>query len=439
MKLPYISVHTKFAIAVIAGILWASFAFWIAAGWILQLSLLWNPFAAYFVIIGLAIIPGFMNAFLIVSLLIDRRPPRKTFEGAYPPLTLLVAAYNEATSIAGTLESIDRQQYPGKLKVIVINDGSTDTTVEIVQTAQSMYPWLELLDLTTNVGKAEALNQGLKLVDTELMITVDGDSYLFKDALIRLVERYLSDPAGTAAVAGAVLVRNSRHNFVTAIQEWDYYHGIAAVKRVQSLYHGALVAQGAFSLYRTELVKELGGWETCVGEDIVLTWALLRKGYRIGYAEDACLFTNAPTTWNNLVKQRVRWARGLIEAFKAHWPVLTRPHISTLFIWLNLLFPYIDSLYSFVFIPGIFAALFFGVYTVVGPMILLMLPLVLLQNLLMYSVQTKMFKEQGLSVRRNFLGFCFYAPFYGLLMQPICVAGYIKEIVNGAKKNWGTK
>lgn len=438
MKFPYLSINTKFSIAVVTGTLWAWFAFWIAQNWILQLSMLWSPFAAYFIVIGLAIIPGFMNAFLVMSLFIDKRPKRKTFEGEYPPVTILVAAYNESDSISGTLESISLQQYPGQLKVIVINDGSTDNTAELVASVQTKYPWLALLDLKKNVGKAEALNQGLKLVETELMITVDGDSYLFKDALVRLVERYLSDPVGTAAVAGAVLVRNSRHNFVAAIQEWDYFHGIAAVKRVQSLYHGALVAQGAFSLYNTRLVRDVNAWPSCVGEDIVLTWAILRKGYRIGYAEDACLFTNAPTTWNNFFKQRVRWARGLIEAFKAHWPVLFRPHISTLFIWLNLLFPYIDGLYSFVFIPGIVAA-FFGIYWIVGPMILLMLPLALLQNWLMYSIQSKMFKEQGLKVRRNFLGFCFYAPFYGLLMQPFCVVGYIKEIFNGAKKNWGTK
>jgi biofilm PGA synthesis N-glycosyltransferase PgaC len=115
-------------------------------------------------------------------------------------------------------------------------------------------------------------------------------------ALANIVGRLMSDPAGTAAVAGAVLVRNSRLNVVTKVQEWDYLHGIAAVERLQSLYHGTLVAQGAFFLYRTAVLQEVGGWPDCVGEDIVLTWSILRRGYRVGYAEDAVAFTNVPVT-----------------------------------------------------------------------------------------------------------------------------------------------
>ena len=93
-----------------------------------------------------------------------------------------------------------------------------------------------------------------------------------------LVERYLSDPPNTRAVAGTMLVRNSRANWVTRAQEWDYFHGIAAIKRVQSLYQGTLVAQGAFSIYDRATLIEVGGWADCVGEDIVLTWAMLREG-----------------------------------------------------------------------------------------------------------------------------------------------------------------
>ncbi|MDR3353257.1 MAG: hypothetical protein LBO00_09725, partial [Zoogloeaceae bacterium] len=73
---------------------------------------------------------------------------------------------------------------------------------------------------------------------------MDGDSYLFKNALRNLILRYMNDPGETRAVAGAVLVRNSRLNLVTKIQEWDYFHGIAAIKRLQSFFHGTLVAQG---------------------------------------------------------------------------------------------------------------------------------------------------------------------------------------------------
>lgn len=434
----YISVNAKFIISTLMGLLWAWFSLWIAAAWILEMSILFGPIITYFVIYGIAIIPGFMNAFLITTLLIDRRPPRKDFQGRYPPITILVAAYNEQASIASTIESIALQEYPGKMHVFVVNDGSTDQTVSITKALQAKYKWLKLVDLKENVGKAGALNVALAKVKTKYVITVDGDSYLYADALKHLVGRILSDPENTAAVAGAVLVRNSREKFITKIQEWDYFHGIAAVKRSQSLYQGTLVAQGAFSVYKTSVVRDVGGWPATVGEDIVLTWAILKAGHRVGYAEDACLFTNAPETWPQFFKQRHRWSRGLIEAFKAHWQLLFKARLTTVFIWWNLFFPYMDFVYTFAFIPGMIAALF-GIYWLAGPLTLLVLPLALLVNYVMYRIQVKMFTTQGLKVRKNIFGFLFYALFYSIVMQPFCVLGYLKEIFNGATKNWGTK
>ena len=129
---------------------------------------------------------------------------------------------------------------------------------------------VRLLDFKENRGKAAVLNSGLEASTHELICTIDGDSRLRADSLAEIVERYLSDPPGTMAVAGAVLVRNSRGSLITAAQEWDYFHGIAAVKRMQSMYHGTLVAQGAFSLYRKDGLQAVGGWPDSVGEDIVM-------------------------------------------------------------------------------------------------------------------------------------------------------------------------
>jgi biofilm PGA synthesis N-glycosyltransferase PgaC len=96
-----------------------------------------------------------------------------------------------------------------------------------------------------------------------------------------------------------------------------------------------------------------------------------------------------------------------------------------------------DLVYTFAFIPGLVLALF-GIYWVAGPMTLLVLPLAMLVNYLMYSIQTKMFTEQGLTVRRNVPGFIFYALFYSVVLQPACVVGYLQELVSRTK-NWGTK
>lgn len=433
----YVSVHIKFAVALGGALAWAGVAIWLAQRWLVELSALAGPVLAHLMIYGIAVIPGFMNCFLILSLLFDRRPQflPESAGGQLPAITILVAAYNEAENIQQTLASIDEQGYPGGLSVIVINDGSRDATLQRLE--EVSYPWLRVLDMGHNVGKARALTAALEHVRTALTITVDADCYLYKSALANLVRRYLSDPQGTAAVAGAVLVRNSRVNLVTRIQEWDYFHGIAAVKRVQSLYQGTLVAQGAFSLYETRVLRELGGWPHTVGEDIVLTWAILKAGYRVGYAENACLFTNVPQTWRQFISQRQRWSRGLIEAFKLHWQLLFKPRMTTLLIWWNLLFPYLDLVFTLVFLPGIVLGLF-GIFWIAGPMTLLVLPLASLVNIVMFMVQRRMFDAQGLSVRKNYLGFVLYALLYSVVLQPACVWGYAKELLNRAK-TWGTK
>lgn len=439
MKSLYLPVKFKFSISLIYAALWTVFAVWIAGPWIEDLTAVIGTFWTWFIIGGIAILPGFMSAFLCASLVLDNRPPRQKWKiQHYPDITILVAAYNEGNNILSTIDSIAKQHYPGKMRTIIVNDGSSDDTAAKVKTMLGQYKWLKLLDLTENGGKAAALNKALKLVKTDLTITIDGDSYLYKDALANLVERYCSDPADTKAVAGAVLVRNSRENIVTKAQEWDYFHGIAAIKRLQSLYQGTLVAQGAFSIYDTAVLRECGGWAEVVGEDIVLTWAILEKGYRVGYAEDACLFTNAPNTWGQFFKQRNRWSRGLMEAFKSHWRMLFKPKMTTMFIWWNLMFPYMDLVYTFAFIPGIIAACF-GFYLIAGPMTLILLPMSLMVNYMMFLIQSKMFTSQDLKVRKNIFGFVFYAFLYSIILQPACVFGYIKEIFNGAKKNWGTK
>lgn len=431
----YIPVRRKFGISLGAGLAWMAFSIVAADAWIHDLSRVTGSAVAYLAIYGIAVIPGFMNAFLVASLLLDRRPPIRDVAAQLPGITILVAAYNEEDNIVSTIQSISLQHYPGPMQVVVINDGSTDGTAAKLATLS--FPWLQVLNLQRNVGKANALNEGLKLARWNLTITVDGDSYLYRDALRNLVGRYLSDPPNTRAVAGAVLVRNSRKNMVTAIQEWDYFHGIAAIKRLQSLYQGTLVAQGAFSVYDTAVLRALGGWPHTVGEDIVLTWAILERGHRVGFAENACLFTNAPDTWKQFIRQRQRWSRGLIEAFKSHWRLLFKPRMTTLFVWWNLLFPYMDLAYTLAFIPGLVLALF-GVFWIAGPMTLLVLPMAMLVNYLMYSIQVRMFTDQGLKVRRNIIGFFFYAFCYSLVLQPACVVGYVQEFVSRTK-NWGTK
>lgn len=432
----YFPVEIKFAIAILFGILWTAIATCISQYWFDDLSIHIGWLLASIVILGIAIIPGFMNAFLLASLIMDRRPKRVQLE-KYPPLTILIAAFNEAVTIAETIKSIEHQHYSGQLEVIVIDDGSTDVTATIVAAEIVRRPWLKLIHMQSNGGKAKALNQGLAQASHELIVTLDADSYLYRDSLQSIVERYFGDPPNTRAIAGTVLVRNSRKSWITKAQEWDYFHGIAAIKRVQSLFHGTLVAQGAFSLYDRYTLVQMGGWPDCVGEDIVLTWAILKAGYRVGHSEDACVFTNVPPTLRQFIRQRQRWARGMIEAFKNHPGILLVPRLSTFFVYWNLLFPLLDLIFTLSFIPGLVLALF-GYYWIVGPMTLALIPIAMAMHYNMFRIGKVMFASQGLKVRMNIKGFLIYLLGYSLIMQPVSAVGYFSELLN-LKKSWGTK
>ncbi len=437
----YMPVRAKYVLATILALAWLIFSVIVSQPWLQDLGRLTHLTFALVCLAFIAYVPGFMNVFMIVSLLLDQRPHRRRL-GNYPAVTILIAAYQEERTIVHTLASLARERYPGTLEILVLNDGSTDSTAKAAARARDELHFYEnatvrIIDYVENAGKAAVLNKGLAAARHELIVTVDADTRVRADSITKLVERMLSDPRNTRAVAGAILVGNPRKTMMAGLQEWDYFHGIAAVKRMQSMYHGTLVAQGAFSIYSRDALLEVGGWPECVGEDIVLTWALLGRGYRTGYAEDAVAFTNAPTTYRQFAHQRRRWARGLIEALHHHEALLVKPRLSTMFIWWNLLFLPMDLVFTLIFIPGVVLALF-GYYWIAGPMTLLTLPLAVLWNLVIFRIQQRMFHDQGLHVRRNYAALGLYILAYAVLMQPVSLWGYVSELV-GRKKNWGTK
>jgi biofilm PGA synthesis N-glycosyltransferase PgaC len=434
--MPYITIKNKFIITVALSTVWMLLSIWLSIPWYEQLSEHTSPAIALFLIGFIAIIPGFMNAFIMIALALDKRPGVPKFN-TYPSVTVLVAAYNEASSIEDTVRSLMRQDYAGQLDVVVINDGSADQTAHIVRGLLPEFSNLRLIDLEKNAGKANALNQGLTTCKTQLVITVDADCWIWKNGIQNLVGRRMADPANTRAVAGAILIRNSRQNWLTKAQEWDYFLGIAAIKRIQSLFQGTLVAQGAFSVYDRDVLIEVGGWPETVGEDIVLTWKILRAGYRVGHAENAIAMTRCPDNLKQFIRQRQRWSRGLIEAFKMTPDLLLQRRLPVFYIWWNTLFPLMDLAYTLGFIPGLILALF-GHFWIVGPMTLALLPISFLMNTLMYSRSKATFDEVGLTVRRNRLGLISYALVYSIILQPACVWGYISEILN-LRKTWGTK
>ncbi|WP_131795864.1 glycosyltransferase family 2 protein [Fluoribacter gormanii] len=429
----YYSVASKFSLAIFVSLAWFFLCTYLSLPWIKELAQFVGTPTASIIIFLIALLPGFMNAFLIVAFIIDKRPKLNPTTN-WPDISVLIPAHNEEGQIKQTIQSLLNQDYLGHIEIIVIDNASTDTTLSLIKS----FDLENLIVLEEQKkGKSFALNKGLAIAKHDYILTLDADTFLLSDAVSQLMLTFLNAPKNTAAVAGSIYVRNSRKNFITRIQEWDYFHAIASIKRVQSLFQGTLVAQGAFSLYRKECIKEVGGWANTVGEDIVLTWGMLEKNYRIDFAEGALSFTNVPDTYRAFFFQRSRWSRGMIEAFIAHPKILFNPRLITFLMYWDLFFPAIDTAFIFIFIPGIIAA-FFGYFFIAGPMTLAVLPLSILMNIIFLHRQGDMFHRKNLKIRRNRLGFLYYLLFYSILMSPACIHGYLSEIASMAKR-WGTK
>ena len=432
--LRYLKVRTRFLISIAVALVWAAFSIYVATFWIDDLADAISMPLAILMVTGVAIIPGYLNAQLLVAVFFDRPRPIEGIDLDYPPMTLLIAAYNEEEEIVRTLKNAREQDYPGDFDILVIDDGSEDATRELVRAIATKDPRVKLIE-AEHGGKANALNRGLFETRSRLVATVDADTLLMPQSLRRAAARLLISPADTVAIAGDVMVRNPRRNLLTRMQDWDYVLGIASVKRQQGLVRGTLVAQGAYSVYDAPALRRYGGWPDMLGEDIVLTWSLLEKGGRVAYEPTAVAFTEVPENLIDFSKQRRRWARGMIEGLRAYGgPLVAQRKIYSYAVGVNWGFPYLDFTFTFFWIPGLILALT-GNFMIVGPMTLAVLPLNALITMVMYRRQRDALAHVGMSLRRNFVGFFAYFFFYQLLMSPISTYGYLQEILR-RKRAW---
>ncbi|WP_088043616.1 glycosyltransferase [Bacillus sp. EAC] len=430
----YLSVKQKFWISHSISFAWLVFSIYLSLPWLEDLADVVTMPVSIFIISGIAYIPGYMSSFLVVSLLFDRQPTFKN-ESPTDPVTLLIAAYNEEGAIFNTIKYVAEQDYKGDIHVIVINNNSTDgTDKEVIRAKNELKANITILH-ESRPGKFHALNTGLEHVKTPYVITLDADTLIHPSAIRYLVSRIKSSPSDVCAVAGSMLVRNSRETFWTKIQEWDYFLGIASIKRLQGLYQGTLVAQGAFSLYRTSCVKEVNGWPDAIGEDIVLTWRLLQKEWRVFFEPLAVAFTDAPNTLGHFAKQRSRWARGMVEGLKEIKP-WHQPQVYTKYLTgINLMMLYLDLVYSVCWLPGLVLA-FFGINWIVGPMTLLVLPLTFISYSILYMYQKHyVFKNLNLKIRINKVGFISFILIYQMIMSPVSLYGYLQEFFK-LKRVW---
>ncbi len=419
----------RIAVTIAFSLLWVGVSTWIAIPWIDDLAGAITLPLAIVVVTGIALIPGYLNANLLAAVVLDRPPPLPGVEELrFPRVTVMVAAFNEEATVAETLSYIAAQDYPGGIEIVVANDGSTDATAAVAEHEGRRDGRIRVITVPHG-GKSAALNAALEGATTSVVATVDADTLLMPQSLRRAVARLLASPSDTVAVAGSVLVRNSRNNLITRMQEWDYFLGIATIKRQQALYQGTLVAQGAFSVYDADALRLVGGWEDDrIGEDIVLTWALMARGGRTLYESTAIAFTQTPSRFRRFARQRRRWARGMIEGLREFGPsLLGRHRIFAHGVLVDYAFPYVDAAFCFAFLPGLILALT-GNFAIVGPMTIAVLPLNMLLAGVMYIRQDRVFAEVGLRERRNPLGFTAYVLLYQVLSSPISLWGYFQEV-----------
>ena len=271
-----------------------------------------------------------------------------------PRVAVLIPAYNEEMVIERTVQGALDSDYPN-LRVVVIDDGSKDRTLEIVRRAFAAEEADGRVVILTkpNGGKAEALNFGLEHIgDAEIFVGIDADTIIAPDAIGRLVPHFLNPKVG--AVAGNAKVGN-RVNLWTRWQALEYITSQNFERRALNTMGAVSVVPGAIGAWRTASVSEAGGYHVdTVAEDADLTMALLRNGYRVEYEDMALAFTEAPTSARSLMRQRFRWSFGILQAIFKHRGVFARkgalgfvalPNILIFQILLPLVSPFIDLMF----------------------------------------------------------------------------------------------
>lgn len=253
--------------------------------------------------------------FVLACALKDARARRRhTRAGAQPLVSIVIPAYNEEKVIEATLRAVAASDCP-TLEVIVVDDGSIDTTRERVHSMAAALPALRLVELPYNQGKARALNAGVAVAAGEIVVTVDADTQVEPGAIRTLVAA-LEEP-GVVAAAGNVKVGN-RTGWLTRWQALEYVTALNLDRRAQAWLACVTTVPGALGAFRRDAIYRAGMFVAdTLAEDTDLTLSLLETGARVRYADRAVAWTEAPADQSALFRQRTRWLLGNLQcAFK---------------------------------------------------------------------------------------------------------------------------
>jgi len=234
-------------------------------------------------------------------------------------VSVIVPAYNEEKSILSSIESLLAQDYDN-YEVILVDDGSTDKTLEIATEREG--PRLKVIR-QENKGKAEALNTGIRAASGSVVLTVDADTRLNYGALRAIAARFSADPK-LGGLAGNVKVDKAK-GLLQRLQEVEYTTSIGLTRKGQSMLASVMIVPGPIAAFRKDAVEKVRYFSPdTFAEDFDITLAMLKERYRVEYEDRAIAYTIAPSGIEDLFKQRRRWYRGMIQVLAKYQGMLFR-------------------------------------------------------------------------------------------------------------------
>ena len=259
---------------------------------------------SFYIDIILVTITTFITSVLFITLIknwnvffIDPKPKK------YPSVTIVVPAMNEEKSIAKTIKCLLKLDYPKKINIVVINDGSTDNTLKIIK----KFP-VKVISKKKNQGKSKALNDALKICKTEIFGFIDAETFIEKNALKKMFGYFNDKKVG--AVMPPIYVYKPTST-LEKLQQIEYVFSMMT-RKVLTFINSLFVTPGC-AFYRTDLLKKIGGFDSkTMGEDLEIGLKINKHGYKIENSINTKVWTVVPNTVRKLIRQRVRWYRGII-------------------------------------------------------------------------------------------------------------------------------